>query len=131
MMTRPFLRRQLALTTANLLLCMASMLPAFANTASEAQARFRQDMAACNSGQSNQDPATCRLEARNALADAKRGSLNDAPGKYTSNALQRCNALQGNNRSDCESRMRGEGRSEGSVSSGGIIRETVTVVPAK
>ena len=131
MMTRPFLRRQLALTTANLLLCMASTLPAFANTASEAQTRFRQDMAACNSGQSNQDLATCRLEARNALADAKRGSLNDVPGKYTNNALQRCNALEGNNRSDCESRMRGEGRIEGSVDSGGIIRETVTVVPAR
>ena len=131
MMTLPPLDRQLTLAAASLFLCMASAPPAFADTAREAQARFRQDMAACNSGQSNQDLATCRLEARNALADAKRGSLNDAPGKYTSNALQRCNALQGNNRSDCESRMRGEGRSEGSVGSGGIIRETVTVVPAK
>lgn len=131
MMTRPPLGRQLTLAAASLLLCMASALPAFADTAREAQARFRQDMAACNSGQSNQDLATCRLEARNALADARRGHLNDAPGKYTNNALQRCSALEGNNRSDCESRMRGEGRSEGSVGSGGIIRETVTVVPGK
>lgn len=131
MMTRPSLDRQLTLAAASLFLCMASALPAFADTAREAQARFRQDMAACNSGQSNQDPATCRLEARNALADARRGSLNDAPGQYTGNALQRCNALEGNNRSDCESRMRGEGRSEGSVGGGGIIRETVTVVPGK
>jgi len=131
MMTLPSLDRQLALAATSLFLCMASAPPAFADTAREAQARFRQDMAACNSGQSNQDPATCRLEARNALADARRGSLNDTPGTYTSNALQRCNALEGNNRSDCESRMRGEGRSEGSVGSGGIIRETVTVVPGK
>jgi len=131
MMTLPSLDRQLALAATSLFLCMASAPPAFADTAREAQARFRQDMAACNSGQSNQDPATCRLEARNALADARRGSLNDTPGKYTSNALQRCNALEGNNRSDCESRMRGEGRSEGSVGSGGIIRETVTIVPGK
>ena len=131
MMTLPPFDRQLTLAAASLFLCMASAPPAFADTAREAQARFRHDMAACNSGQSNQDPATCRLDARNALADAKRGSLNDAPGKYTSNALQRCYALQGNNRSDCESRMRGEGRSEGSVGSGGIIRETVTIVPAK
>ena len=131
MMTLSALDRQLTLAASSLLLCIASALPAFADTAREAQTRFRQDMAACNNGQSNQDSATCRLEARNALADAKRGSLNDVPGKYTSNSIQRCSALEGNNRSDCESRMRGEGRIEGSVGSGGIIRETVTVVPAR
>ena len=131
MMTLSPLNRQLTVTAVGLLLYMTNATSAFADTAREAQARYRQDMAACKSGQSNQDAATCRLEARNALADAKRGILNDAPGRYNSNALQRCNALEGNNRSDCESRMRGEGRSEGSVGSGGIIRETVTVVPAR
>jgi hypothetical protein len=65
------------------------------------------------------------------LAEARRGGLNDAPGTYTSNALQRCSGLSGNDRNDCESRVRGEGRSEGSVDGGGIIRETTTVVPAK
>ena len=131
MMTRCPLDRQLALAAASLFLCMASALPAFADTAREAQARFRQDMASCNNGQSPQDPATCRLEARNALTDARRGDLHGAPEKYTNNARQRCNALEGDNRSDCESRLRGEGLSEGSVGGGGIIRETVTVVPGE
>ena len=128
----PYLsRRNLALAGANALLCAAFVLPVAASPASDAQARYRQDMATCNSGQSSQDPDTCRLEARNALAEARRGGLNDAPGTYTSNALQRCSGLPGNDRNDCESRVRGEGRSEGSVDGGGIIRETVTVVPAK
>jgi len=130
MTSRPSSRR-LTLAAASLILCMASALPAIASTASEAQARFRQDMADCNSGKSSQDLATCRLEARNAFAEAKRGGLNDAPGQYKGNAIQRCSELQGNNRSDCEARMRGEGRSEGSVDGGGIIRETVTTVPGK
>lgn len=123
--------RNLALAVANVLLYAACALPAAANPATETQARVRQDTAACNSGQSSQDPATCRLEARNALAEAKRGGLNDAPGQYQANALQRCADLPGDNRSDCESRVRGEGRSEGSVEGGGLIRETVTIVPAQ
>ncbi len=131
MMTPRHFARHLTLAAASILLCVASALPAAASTASEAQARFRQDMVACDRGQSSQDPATCRLEARNAFAEARRGGLNDTPGQYKSNALQRCSELQGDNRSDCESRMRGEGRSEGSVEGGGIIRETVTVVPAQ
>jgi hypothetical protein len=128
----PYLsKRNLALAAANVLLCVAGVLPAAASPASDAQARFRQDMNTCNSGQSSQDPDTCRLEARNALAEARRGGLNDAPGQYQQNAQQRCDALEGDDRSACHARMRGEGHSEGTVSSGGIIRETTTVVPAK
>ena len=82
----------------------------------------------CNSGQSNQDRATCRLEAKNALAAAKRGALNDAPGQYQQNALQRCSAHQGEDRRACEARMGAEGSTEGSVSEGGVLRQGVTVV---
>ena len=109
------------------LLCGA----AGASPSSEAQARFRADMALCNSGQSNQDTSTCRIEARNALAEAKRGGLTDTPGQYQNNAKQRCIALRSEDRSDCEARMRGEGSASGSAAGGGILRETVTIVPAK
>jgi len=99
----------------------------------DAQARYRQEMAVCDSGQSNQDRPTCRIEARNALAAARSGALNDAPGQYQSNAAQRCDALKGDDNRDCQSRMRGMGRVEGSAAAGGIMRETVTttIVPAK
>ena len=101
--------------------------------AAEAQARYRQEIAVCESGQSNQDRATCRTEAQRALAAARGGALNDAPGQYQRNASQRCEALTGDERADCESRMRGMGSAKGSVGGGGIIRETVTttVTPAK
>jgi uncharacterized protein YfaQ (DUF2300 family) len=102
---------------------------------SNAQARFRQDMAVCNSGASYQDAATCRIEAKNALAEARRGgfrsSPNDGSDQYLRNAMQRCNALKGDDRVDCESRVRGEGKSSGSVGGGGIVRETVTVIEVK
>lgn len=98
---------------------------------SGAQARYRQEMAVCNSGRSNQDAATCRQEARSALAEARRGRLDDKHGQYGRNARERCGVLKGDNRVDCEARMRGEGGASGSVSGGGILRETVTNVPVK
>lgn len=127
----PIPSHRLALAAVAGLLCASAGLAATPGALAEAQARYRQDIAACNSGQSNQDPATCRLEARNALAAAKRGDLNDDPGAYQQNALQRCAAHQGADRSDCEARMRGQGNVEGSAASGGILRESVTVVPVK
>ncbi len=113
------------------LLCASAAFAATPSAVSEAQARFRQDLAVCNSGQSNQDAATCRREARNALAAAKRGDLKSAPVDYQDNARQRCAAHQGSDRSDCEARMAGQGHVEGSVAEGGVLRQSVTVVPVK
>ena len=129
MITTPFLFRKLALAVAGTVLCASAALAASASA--EAQARYRQDMAMCNSGQSNQDPATCRLEARNALAEAKRGGLTAAPDQYQSNAVQRCGVFKGADRDECEARMRVENGASGSVAGGGILRESVTVVPVK
>ncbi|OIP14891.1 MAG: hypothetical protein CO105_15245 [Comamonadaceae bacterium CG_4_9_14_3_um_filter_60_33] len=98
----------------------------------EAQARYREDMKVCNSGQSNQDQATCRREAGSALAEAKRGALNDVPGQYHQNALQRCVVHKDDeDRRACEARVNGQGTSEGSVAAGGVLYQSVTVTPAK
>ncbi len=95
----------------------------------QAQQRFRQDMAHCNSGQSSQDQRTCQLEARNALAEARRGALSGTGADLQGNAQLRCAAHQGSDRTACEARMRGEGTVEGSVDSGGVLRKRVIVVP--
>lgn len=126
-----FPRHPLVLATAAGLLCASATLAAAPSALMQAQARYRQDMAVCNSGQSNQDQATCRLEARNALAAAKRGELRDAPGDYQNNARLRCAAHQGSDRSDCEARMAGQGKIDGSIADGGVLREITSIVPAK
>jgi uncharacterized protein YfaQ (DUF2300 family) len=102
-----------------------------ADANSAAQARYQQEMAVCNSGQSNQDANTCRIEARNALAEARRGGLQDAPDRYAQNARQRCADLKDSERRDCEARVRGEGLVEGSVAGGGVLKETVTTHPVQ
>jgi hypothetical protein len=98
---------------------------------SEAQARYQQDRAACNSGQSYQDRATCLREAGAALQEAKRGRIGDGQNSYEQNRLVRCDRVAEGDREDCLRRMRGEGTVSGSVESGGIYRELRTTVPAQ
>lgn len=98
------------------------------SSAADAQARYRQEMAFCDSGKSSQPLNTCRTEARNAYAEARRGGLTDTPDQYTRNAVQRCTQFKGDERSACDARVLNPSRIEGSVEAGGILREsTVTV----
>ncbi len=102
-----------------------------AGVQADAQARYRQEMDFCNSGQSSQRITICRTEARNALAEAKRGTLSNGAGEYSRNAVRRCAEFQGNERAACEARVFGPARTEGSVEGGGVLRESVMVVPVK
>jgi len=131
MMTIRLSFRNLTLAVAATLLCSTAALATNAGALADAQARYRQDMAVCNSGRSNQDLATCRLEAKNALAAAKRGGLKDAPDQYQQNALRRCDAHQGDDRIACQARILGEGNVESGVQDGGVLRKSIMVVPAK
>ena len=97
---------------------------------SAAQSRYQQERAVCLSGGSNQDRATCLKEAGAARAEAQRGGLGDSTEPYTDNQRKRCAQLPGSQRQDCLSRMQGQGNVSGSVAAGGLLRETVTVVPA-
>ncbi|VTU19500.1 hypothetical protein H6CHR_01195 [Variovorax sp. PBL-H6] len=80
-----------------------------------------------------QDRNACLREAGAARYEAGRGGLTSAPPTtYEQNALARCALQPPADRSACEARMRGTGTTsvEGSVLGGGLIRETVTPIPA-
>ena len=94
-----------------------------------AQSRYQQERAVCLSGASNQDRATCLKEAGAARAEAQRGGLGDSTEPYADNQRKRCEQLPGSQRQDCLARMQGQGNVSGSVAAGGLLRETVTVVP--
>lgn len=95
-----------------------------------AETQYQKERALCLSGQSNQDRATCLQEAAAARAEARRGGLDDAGARYRRNARERCDALQGDERSACVARMKGQGTTTGSAASGGILRELVVPEPA-
>jgi len=116
----------------NLALCMAgAVLGATAAVAadrgrqSDAQRAYERDRAACMSGQTHQDRATCLREAGAALQEARRGGLNDGAAEYERNRLLRCEKQPPEDREYCVRRMKGEGVTSGSVEGGGIYRELV------
>ena len=102
---------------------------AYASTASDAKARYDKERAMCNSGQSNQDRATCLKEAGAAYGEAKSGRLETGTAANNANAMQRCDALPGDSRQACQRRMAGEGTTQGSVRDGGMTRELVVPAP--
>jgi hypothetical protein len=66
--------RQLALAVLTALMGMGSALAASPGATTQAQARYRDEMAHCNNGQSHQSLVTCRQEAGAAWADARRNN---------------------------------------------------------
>lgn len=113
------------------LVCAGNLLAASPGASAQAQARYRDEMARCNSGQSHQTVATCRQEAGAALAEARRGTLQNDTAPYQSNALQRCAVHQGDDRAACESRIRDQGDITSGVEAGGLLRQSITVTPAQ
>ena len=111
---------------------MAGMPTAFAQGAAPGtDARMQRERAVCDGVQ--QDRAACLREAGAAQQEARRQGLTTAgPAGQADNALSRCQLQPPADRADCEARIRGTGQSstEGSVMGGGVIRETVTPVPA-
>jgi len=122
--------RHMALIAATLV-GLADAQAAQPNALAQAQARYRQDIALCNSGQSYQDPATCRREAGSALAQAKRGDLSHPTGTYSKNALQRCAVHKGDDRAACEARILGQGDITQESQAGGLLLKSTTVSPAQ
>lgn len=120
----------LALCAAGALLSATVAVAADRGKLSDAQMAYQRDRAACISGQTNQDRATCLREAGAALQEARRGRLDDAQAQFERNRLLRCDRQPAEDRQDCVRRMNGEGFTSGSVEGGGIYRELVTpVVP--
>jgi hypothetical protein len=125
-------RRQFALAVVGTILLTGAALAGSSNVTGDAQVRYRQDIAVCDSGQSNQPQNVCRIEARNALAEAKRGGLTDAGSdQYARNAVRRCAEFQGDDRAACEARVFNPSRVDGSVGGGGLVRESIVILPAK
>lgn len=95
------------------------------------EAKYQRDRTLCLTGLTHQARSDCLREAAAARDEARRARLGNGqpPSEYLENALKRCQRLPEADRADCEARVRGEGTQRGSVESGGIYRETRTLLP--
>jgi hypothetical protein len=99
--------------------------------ATTAQQQYQQERAACLSGASNQDRATCLREAGAALHESSRGGLSSPDQRVLgNNQAQRCAALPEPDRQECTLRVQGQGSTSGSAEQGGMLRELVVPTPA-
>jgi len=102
------------------------------NDVAAAQARYKEEVANCAVTHPVVNNDNCVKEARNTLAEIKRGKMNESwqSSDFTKNAVLRCDVHKGDDKTDCIARIQGKGRTEGSVAGGGILREltTTTVV---
>jgi hypothetical protein len=114
---------------ASALLCVSSAHAEGAQSARERQSTYKSDRERCLSGQTGQNQASCLQEAGAVLQQRPSGQGGASPEQLKANALQRCDALTGDDRQSCLSRMQGQGSVQGSAASGGIIRELTE--PAK
>ena len=112
---------------------LASLLAtqSFAQTPSDmaaARSQYKREIAACAVAMPVESRGNCVKEARNTLAEIKRGRMNETrqAADYEKNGLLRCEAHQGEDKSDCMARIGGQGKIEGSVAGGGILRELTT-----
>jgi hypothetical protein len=107
-------------------LAISSAFAAEPQASTDAQAVHKREVAVCASGASRQGRETCMREAEAAFAQNRRGALADRRVDYQRNASQRCEALQGSERTACTARMNGQGSTSGSVADGGVYRELTT-----
>jgi hypothetical protein len=106
---------------------LLSSLPALAANSAEMASLYRQERSDCMNVQAPADRKACLQDATAAYAENKRGGLADVMPTYAQNALRRCDALSADERTACLARMEGQGTTSGSVASGGIYRELVTL----
>lgn len=115
----------------SLALAAAALFAAPAAFAQSAEQRYQAEVARCNTGQTQQDRATCMREAGAARDEAGKGNLATPQStEMDRNATERCKAQPVADQAACLQRVEGTGvtTTQGSVEGGGVIRETVTPV---
>ena len=91
----------------------------------------KSEMAACQHGMTPQARTVCITEVRNAQAAKRAGKLENY-GDFSANAMKRCDVFKTpENQAACRARVGDQATLEGSVASGGILREAETTVPAE
>ena len=115
--------------------CLVALatLPAGAATASnseqaERRAIYERDRAACETGRSTQERSLCLhgVTVAYRMPHTNKPYGLD-PSTYARNQALRCGPLKDKDLEDCLARMRGAGRTSGSVETGGILRELTTI----
>lgn len=99
-------------------------------TGLDASGNAKSEMAACKSGNTQQDRAACMKEVRNANAEKRAGKLGNGS-DFMANAMKRCEIFkESEDQASCRARVNSQARLDGSVAAGGVLRQGEITVPA-
>lgn len=91
---------------------------------------YQQERAWCMANTAGEARVDCLRNSAAALAEKRRGTLDNKGASFEANAMLRCDVFTGDDRAACRARMAGHGQVSGSVLGGGVLRQIETVVPA-
>ena len=91
---------------------------------------YQQERAWCMANTTGEARADCLRNSAAALAEKRRGTLDNKGANFEANAMLRCEVFTGDDRAACRARIAGHGQVSGSVLGGGVLRQVETVVPA-
>lgn len=114
-------------TAALTMACAATMAqtPSQASSGGDARSRYEQERQKCMTHNTQDSLATCLREAGAARDAASKGQLSNPGPAANANARQRCAAFQNaDEQAECVRRL--DSTSSGSVSGGGVLRESTT-----
>ena len=126
-MKRPpsFPSAPLSFTLASALLAASTLAMAQPSPAADAHGRYEQERQKCMTNNTQDSLATCLREAGAAQDAARKGQLSNPGPQAADNATQRCSVFQNaDEKAECVRRV--QGPASGSVSAGGVLRESVT-----
>ena len=120
-----FLSAPLSLALVGALLAASTLAMAQPSPAADAHARYEQERQKCMTNNTQDSLATCLREAGAAQDAARKGQLSNPGPQAADNATQRCSVFQNaDEQAECVRRV--QGPASGSVSEGGVLRESVT-----
>ena len=123
----PLARRAGAALILMVALASSAALAATKGATLDAKQRYLRESAACAAVRAPDDRAKCLSEASTRFASTQPTPAQEQADVLMSNALKRCEPLPVPERADCVARVHGQGTTSGSVESGGIYRELVTI----
>lgn len=91
---------------------------------------YQRERAWCMANTAGEARVDCLRNSAAALAEKRRGTLDNKGANFEANAMLRCDVFTGDDRAACRARMAGHGQVSGSVLGGGVLRQVETVVPA-
>lgn len=103
---------------------------ALADTGIDKSGSYQQERAWCMANTAGEARADCLKNSAAALAERRRGKLDNKGADFEANAKLRCDVFTGEDRAACRARIAGHGQISGSVLGGGVLRQIETVVPA-